>query len=79
MDFILESLIRTRGSWSRSSPAFGSGDSAFCSDRVLTVAMLDRILQHPTIVNINGESFKVKEKSKAGILTSPANIAVGQY
>jgi DNA replication protein DnaC len=35
--------------------------------RKLTVAMLDRILHHSIIVNINGESFRLKDKRKAGV------------
>ena len=54
---------------------FGSWDSAFAGDGVLTVAMLDRILHHSTIVNINGESFRLKEKRKAGLLSAPARTA----
>jgi DNA replication protein DnaC len=38
------------------------------SDSVLTVAMLDRILHHSNIVSINGESFRIKDKRKAGLL-----------
>jgi DNA replication protein DnaC len=38
---------------------------------VLTVAMLDRTLHHSTIVNINGESFRLKDKRRAGILSKP--------
>jgi DNA replication protein DnaC len=49
-----------------SNLTFGSWDSAFAGDSVLTVAMLDRILHHSTIVNINGESFRLKDKRKAG-------------
>jgi DNA replication protein DnaC len=51
-----------------SNLTFGSWDSAFAGDSVLTVAMLDRVLHHSTIVNINGESFRLKDKRKAGIL-----------
>jgi DNA replication protein DnaC len=39
---------------------------------VLTGAMLDRILHHSIIVNINGESFRLKDKRKAGLLPVPA-------
>jgi DNA replication protein DnaC len=42
---------------------------------VLTVAMLDRILLHSAIVNINGESFRLKDKRKAGLLTASAKSA----
>jgi IstB-like ATP binding protein len=50
-----------------SNLTFGSWDSALAGDGVLTVAMLDRILHHCTIVNINGESFRLKDKRKAGL------------
>ena len=42
---------------------------------VLTVAMLDRILHHSIIVSINGESFRLKDKRKAGLLPAPGKIA----
>jgi DNA replication protein DnaC len=45
--------------------------NSFASDRVLTVAMLDRILQHSFIVSISGESFRLKYKRKAGLLQRP--------
>jgi hypothetical protein len=45
-----------------------SWDSAFAGDSVLTAAMLDRILHHSIIININGESFRLKDKRKAGLL-----------
>ncbi len=54
---------------------FGRWDSAFAGEGVLTVAMLDRILHHSIIVSINGESFRLKDKRKAGVLSSPARIA----
>ena len=54
-----------------SNLTFGSWDSAFAGDGVLAVAMLDRILHHSTIVSINGESFRLKDKRKAGLLTTP--------
>ena len=47
---------------------FGSWDTAFAGDTVLTAAILDRILHHSIIVNINGESFRLKDKRKAGLL-----------
>ena len=53
-----------------SNLTFGSWDSAFAGDSVLTVAMLDRILHHSTIVTINGESFRLKDKRRAGLLSA---------
>ena len=55
-----------------SNLTFGSWDSAFAGDGVLTAAMLDRILHHSIIVNINGESFRLKDKRKAGLLGKAA-------
>jgi len=55
-----------------SNLTFGSWDTAFAGDAVLTAAMLDRILHHSTIVNINGESFRLKDKRKAGLLAGQA-------
>ena len=49
-----------------SNLAFGSWDDAFAADAVLTAAMLDRILHHATVVQISGESYRLKDKRKAG-------------
>jgi len=38
-------------------------------DRVIATAILDRLLHHSTVVNIKGESYRLKEKRKAGLLT----------
>jgi DNA replication protein DnaC len=54
-----------------SNLTFGSWDSAFAGDSVLTAAMLDRVL-HSTIVSINGESYLLKDKRKAGLLVAAA-------
>jgi len=32
------------------------------------VGLPDRLLHHPTTINIKGESFRLKEKRKAGLL-----------
>lgn len=41
------------------------------SDQVIATAILDRLLHHATTLNIKGESFRLKEKRKAGLLTQP--------
>ncbi|WP_231369672.1 ATP-binding protein, partial [Escherichia coli] len=38
-------------------------------DHVLATAILDRLLHHSTTLNIKGESYRLKEKRKAGVLT----------
>ena len=58
-----------------SNLTFGSWDTAFAGDSVLTAAMLDRILHHLIIVSVNGESFRLKDKRKAGVLAAPSKIA----
>jgi DNA replication protein DnaC len=40
--------------------------SAFADDPTLTAAMLDRLLHHAHIVSIQGESYRLKNKRKAG-------------
>ena len=37
-------------------------------DRVMATAILDRLLHHATTINIKGESYRLKEKRKAGLL-----------
>ena len=37
------------------------------NDQVLATAILDRLLHHCTTLNIKGESYRLKEKRKAGI------------
>lgn len=37
-------------------------------DNVLATAILDRLLHHSTTLNIKGESYRLKEKRKAGVL-----------
>jgi DNA replication protein DnaC len=40
--------------------------SAFADDQTMTAAMLDRLLHHAHIVQISGESYRLKDKRKAG-------------
>jgi DNA replication protein DnaC len=37
-------------------------------DHVLATAILDRLLHHATTINIKGESYRLKEKRRAGLL-----------
>lgn len=45
------------------------------NDHVLATAILDRLLHHSTTLNIKGESFRLKEKRKAGILGHPKPLS----
>ncbi|MBW2021017.1 MAG: IS21-like element helper ATPase IstB [Deltaproteobacteria bacterium] len=40
------------------------------NDQVLATAILDRLLHHCTTFNIKGESYRLKEKRKAGLIGS---------
>ncbi|HEU18633.1 MAG TPA: AAA family ATPase [Deltaproteobacteria bacterium] len=47
------------------------------NDQVLATAILDRLLHHCTTLNIKGESYRLKEKRKAGILgTTPKTVDI---
>ncbi|MCW7373405.1 AAA family ATPase [Escherichia coli] len=46
---------------------FGQWDQTFAGDAALTSAMLDRILHHSHIVQIKGESYRLRQKRKAGV------------
>ena len=41
------------------------------SDPVLATAILDRLLHYATTLNIKGESYRLKEKRRAGLLGRP--------
>jgi len=46
---------------------FAQWDSAFAGDATMTAAMLDRLLHHAHVAMISGESFRLRERKKAGI------------
>lgn len=52
-----------------SNKSFGEWGSIF-GDPVLATAILDRLLHHSTVINIRGESYRLKEKRRAGIVSS---------
>jgi DNA replication protein DnaC len=53
-----------------SNRSFSQWNEIF-GDTVIATAILDRILHHSTTVNIKGNSYRLKEKVKAGLLKSP--------
>jgi DNA replication protein DnaC len=56
-----------------SNKSYGEWGSIF-GDPIIATAILDRLLHHSTTVNIRGESYRLKERKKAGLL-SPAHRA----
>ncbi|EIM8570459.1 ATP-binding protein, partial [Escherichia coli] len=47
---------------------FGQWDQTFAGDAALTSAMLYRILHHSHVVQIKGESYRLRQKRKAGVI-----------
>jgi DNA replication protein DnaC len=47
------------------------------NDGVLATAILDRLLHHATTLNIKGESYRLKEKRRAGLLSRGGGNAAG--
>ena len=47
---------------------FGQWDSTFAGDATLTAALLDRLLHHAHVVPMQGESYRLRNKRKAGIV-----------
>ena len=51
-----------------SNLAFTQWATALADDQTLTAALLHRLLHHAHIVRIAGESYRLKDKRKAGSL-----------
>ena len=52
-----------------SNQSFSAWGEVF-GDRVIATAILDRLLHHAVTVNIRGNSYRLKEKLKAGLVRS---------
>ena len=50
-----------------SNQSFGSWGDVF-GDRVIASAILDRILHHATTISIRGDSYRLKDKLKSGVV-----------
>jgi len=47
---------------------FTQWSTALAEDQTLTAALLDRLLHHAHIVQICGDSYRLKDKRKAGAI-----------
>lgn len=66
--FPLVSARYTRGSIIlTANKSCGDWGQSF-GDTVIATAMLDRLLHHAVVVNIRGESYRLREKKRAGLL-----------
>jgi len=52
-----------------SNQSLGAWGEVF-GDAVIASAILDRLLHHATTVNIKGDSYRLREKRKAGLVRS---------
>ena len=50
-----------------SNLGFAQWDTTFAGDTTMTAAMLDRLLHHAHVVMVSGESYRLRERRKAGI------------
>jgi DNA replication protein DnaC len=57
-----------------SNQTFGSWGEVF-GDRVIASAILDRVLHHAVTVNIRGNSYRLKDKLKAGIVQPQETVS----
>jgi len=55
-----------------SNLSFGEWEQAFGGNTALTSAMLDRLLHHAHVVQIRGDSYRLKDKLKAGVVRKPS-------
>lgn len=52
-----------------SNKSYGDWGTIF-ADNVIASAILDRLLHHSTTINIKGESYRLKDKKKAGVIAA---------
>jgi len=53
-----------------SNRSFAEWAEIFSGDSVIATAILDRLLHHSHVINIRGESYRLREKRKAGTLST---------
>lgn len=49
---------------------FSQWAQVFGGDKIVTTAILDRILHHSHVINIQGDSYRLKEKKESGLINS---------
>jgi DNA replication protein DnaC len=58
-----------------SNQSFGAWGEVF-GDRVIATAILDRVLHHAITLNIRGNSYRLKEKLKAGLIRAEESAPI---
>lgn len=59
-----------------SNKSYGDWGGIF-GDPIIATAILDRLLHHSTTINIRGESYRLKDRRRAGLLAKPEDQQVG--
>ena len=59
-----------------SNLSFGEWEQVFGGNAALTSAMLDRLLHHAHVIQIRGDSYRLRDKRRAGIVGQQA-AAIG--
>ncbi len=52
-----------------SNLSFGQWPGTFADDATLTASMLDRLLHHSHVLQLSGESYRLKDKRRSGAIT----------
>jgi DNA replication protein DnaC len=52
--------------------SYGEWAEVFSGDAVIATANLDRLLHRSTTISIKGESYRLRDRKKAGLTTLPA-------
>ena len=73
--FQLISRRYERGPMITSKQSFGAWGDVF-GDRVIATAILDRVLHHAVTVNIRGNSYRLKDKLKSGLVRAEEPAAI---
>jgi DNA replication protein DnaC len=56
-----------------SNLTFSQWQGVLNNDEALTAAIMDRLIHHSHIININGDSYRLKQKQRAGIIPVKSN------
>ena len=51
-----------------SNLVFSKWTTIFANDKVVSTAILDRVLHHSHIINIQGDSYRLKEKQESSLM-----------
>ncbi len=57
-----------------SNKSYGEWAEVFAGDAVIAAAILDRLLHHSTTITIKGESYRLKDKRRAGLIRKEESV-----